>query len=127
MVSPELRTPNSVWCPRNSGVPGTPELPVPGTPDRTDPALLPFFLRIASEATDQHYHERPEPDGAIFAFVQDTDPEVLLILENRAHGDGTRWEFAIAPMNGWPLIAWHKARKFWSVERRHPAHDPTQT
>jgi hypothetical protein len=46
------------------------------------------------------YHERPERDGAIFAFVQDTDPEVLLILENRAHGDGTRWEFAIAPMNG---------------------------
>ena len=24
------------------------------------------------------YHDRPELDGAIFAFVQDTDPEVLL-------------------------------------------------
>jgi hypothetical protein len=73
------------------------------------------------------YHERPDRDGAIFAFVQDTDPEVLLILENRAHGDGTRWEFAIAPMTGWQLNAWHKALKVWSVERRHPAHDPTQT
>jgi hypothetical protein len=73
------------------------------------------------------YHERPERDGAIFAFVQDTDPEVLLVLENRAHGDGTRWEFAIAPMTGWPLSAWHKALKVWSIGRRHPGNDPTQT
>ena len=52
---------------------------------------------------------------------------MLLILETRAHADGTRWEFAIAPMNGWPLIAWHKALKVWSIGHQHPGNDPTQT
>lgn len=70
--------------------------------------------------------ERPELEGAIFAFVQDTDPEVLLLLENRAHGGGTRWEFAMAPMTGWKVKGWHKELEVWSVERTHPAHDPTQ-
>jgi len=68
----------------------------------------------------------PEREGAIFAFVQDTDPEVLLILESRVHGGGTRWEFALAPMTGWQLKGWHKDREVWSVPNRHPGHDPTQ-
>jgi hypothetical protein len=70
--------------------------------------------------------EHPERDGAIFAFVQGTDPEALLILESRAHASGARWEFAMAPMTGWQAKGWYKEKEVWSVERRHPAHDPTQ-
>jgi len=69
---------------------------------------------------------RPEREGAVFAFVQDTDPEVLLILENRAHAGGTRWEFALAPMMGWQAKGWYKDLEVWSVGRQHPAHDPAQ-
>lgn len=37
-------------------------------------------------------------DGAMFAFAQDTDPEVLLILEARKPVDkGSSWFFAMAP------------------------------
>jgi hypothetical protein len=70
--------------------------------------------------------QHPEREGAIFAFVQDTDPEVLLILENRPHGSETRWEFALAPMTGWQLTGWHKDQEVWSIRNRHPAHDPSQ-
>ena len=70
--------------------------------------------------------KRPELEGVIFAFVQDTDPEALLIVENRARGDKTGWEFAMAPMTGWPVKGWYKDREVWSIERRHPAPDPTK-
>jgi hypothetical protein len=73
-------------------------------------------------------HDRPEEarDGAIFAFVQGTDPEVLLILEARAHAGGSRWEYAFARMNGWVLKGWHREKEVWSVPRQHPGHDPIQ-
>jgi len=70
--------------------------------------------------------KRVELEGAIFAFVQGTDPEVLLILENRAHGKETGWEFALAQMTGWPVKGWYDELEVWSIERRHPAADPTK-
>jgi hypothetical protein len=70
--------------------------------------------------------KRPELEGAIFAFVQGTDPEVLLILENRARGIKTGWEFALAPMTGWGVKGWYDEQEVWSVERQHPAADPAR-
>lgn len=70
--------------------------------------------------------DRPEREGAVFAFVQGTDPEALLILENRAHDGGARWEFAMAPMTGWQARGYYKGKEVWSVGRRHPGHDPSQ-
>src|SRR5262249_31086756 len=70
--------------------------------------------------------ERRELEGALFAFVQDTDPEALLILENRAHKDTTRGEFAMAPMTAWPVKGWYKDVEVYPIERRHPAPDPTK-
>ncbi|HWB13577.1 MAG TPA: hypothetical protein VG826_30410 [Pirellulales bacterium] len=63
-------------------------------------------------------------DGAVFAFCQDTDPEILLLLEEREEGKDTAWYFAFAPMTGW----WAKARlakaTVWSQPRLHPGTDP---
>jgi len=70
--------------------------------------------------------DRPECEGAIFAFVQDTDPEVLLVVESRPQGKQTRWEYALAPMTGWQLKAWHKDVEVWSIKNRHPGHNPTE-
>ncbi len=70
--------------------------------------------------------DRPECEGAIFAFVQDTDPEVLLVVESRPQGKQVRWEYALAPMTGWQLKAWHKDVEVWSIKNRHPGHDPAE-
>jgi hypothetical protein len=71
-------------------------------------------------------YDDAKPDGAIFAFVQDTDPEVLLVLQSHPHENGTRWEYAFAPMTGWQLKAWHKEQEVWSIGNRHPGHDPSK-
>lgn len=38
-------------------------------------------------------------DGAIFAFSQGTDPEVLFLLQARSRPEAV-WEYGVAPMTG---------------------------
>lgn len=71
--------------------------------------------------------QHPERDGALFAFCQDTDPEALLLIESRLRDGQPGWEFAFAPMTGWPVQAFHRDEPVWSVERQHPAKDPELT
>ncbi len=62
------------------------------TPDAEKLRLLPTPL--------YKYADKPADviDGAMFAFTQDTDPEVLLILEARKSiNDEPSWFFAMAP------------------------------
>ena len=57
-----------------------------------------FHLRLLT--TPLHRHDTIDsPDsrgGALFAFCQQTDPELLLLIEARKSGAGYRWEYAIA-------------------------------
>jgi len=67
-------------------------------------------------------------DGALFAFVQSTDPELLLLLEVRQDGDQRKWSYALARMTSHPLEARYKDRVIWEVaywpwQRVNP--DPT--
>lgn len=59
-------------------------------------------------------------DGALFAFVQGTDPEVILHLEaNRRktdQGEVTEWQYAISRRSGRPLDALLDDKHIWSVE-----------
>lgn len=59
-------------------------------------------------------------DGALFAFVQGTDPEVILHLEaNRRksdNGEMTEWQYAISRRSGRPLDAMLDEKAIWSVE-----------
>ncbi len=55
-------------------------------------------------------------DGALFAFVQGTDPEVFLLLEARRKGQGHRWEFALARMNSVRFEVRHKEQRVWEVD-----------
>jgi hypothetical protein len=50
-------------------------------------------LRILSRPL--HRYEGPV-DGALFAFVQGTDPEALLLLEVCGEGKNAHWEYALA-------------------------------
>ena len=63
-------------------------------------------------------------DGALFAFVEGTDPEVFVFLEVRPGADGPEWQYACAPMSCWPLKVTHKGRVVWDVPRR-PTDNPT--
>jgi len=42
-------------------------------------------------------------DGVVFAFVQGTNPEVLLIFEAHRQGDETQWLLGFAPMTSFHL------------------------
>jgi len=67
-------------------------------------------------------------DGAVFAFVQGTDPEVLLVLEAiRRNGEGApRWQYTLARMSSTELTATLDGVEIWRTENywlnpRHPA------
>jgi hypothetical protein len=55
-------------------------------------------------------------DGAMFAFVQGTDPEVLLLLEAQETMSGPVWHFALARMNSSEFRVSYKDKEVWAVE-----------
>jgi hypothetical protein len=57
-------------------------------------------------------------DGAVFAFVHGTDPELFLILEHRRDGDKAGWFYELAPMTCWAVTAQVTGREVWSVPER---------
>lgn len=57
-------------------------------------------------------------DGAVFAFVHGTNPEVFLVLELR-EGDGkAMWHYALTPMTCWAVEARLDGKEAWSVPER---------
>ncbi len=66
-------------------------------------------------------------DGALFAFVLGTDPEVFLMIEARAGKSGSEWQYALAPMTCYPVKATWKGKPTWSLPLRLPAEDPAAT
>lgn len=59
-------------------------------------------------------------DGAVFAFVQGTDPEALLILEAVPHGQTSQWEFAFVRQTSGELEARFKDAVVWHADK-HPS------
>ena len=55
-------------------------------------------------------------DGAIFVFVQGTDPEVFLLLEARGRSGNEQWTFAAARMNSVALTLRYYDKEVWSLE-----------
>jgi len=54
-------------------------------------------------------------EGALFAFVVGTDPEVLLLLEVREIEGKALWHYALARMNRDAMRVRHRDREVWSV------------
>jgi hypothetical protein len=64
-------------------------------------------------------------DGTLWAFVQGTNPEVLLLVETRPAPDSTlRWHYAFAAMTSYPAEAKHNGKSVWKVDRQ-PIPTPT--
>ncbi len=107
-----------VWVPRTPGIRLD---PIPGAPK---PAATPaerlrqmrtlarefhaFFdapedrteLRLLPKPLFRYETKRPDlADGALFAFVLTTDPEVLLLIEARSVGGASVWHYGFARMS----------------------------
>jgi hypothetical protein len=55
--------------------------------------------------------------GALFAFVQGTDPDLFLLIEARgATPASARWQFAATRMNSVELRLRHRGRLVWSAD-----------
>jgi len=65
-------------------------------------------------------------DGALFAFVLGTDPEVFLFLEDRLGKDGTEWVYALAPMTVFAVKGWYRGDLVWELPDREPSYDPSK-
>jgi hypothetical protein len=55
------------------------------------------------------------PDGAMFAFVLTTDPEAILVIEERRGAAGPAWHYAFAKMTNHSLAMRHRDRVVWEV------------
>lgn len=56
-------------------------------------------------------------DGAVFAYVQGTDPEVLLLLEAVGEKDRFRWQYAFSRATGGGLEARLDDKVVWSAKK----------
>jgi len=120
------------WSPARGGVEFR---PVPGAPAPADtPArrlrqMRAMALEFSSTKTDRkaltrplrlltqpvYHYESTDPGGALFAFVEGTDPEVFLLIEARAGESGPAWHYALARMNSVEFRVSHRGREVWSV------------
>jgi hypothetical protein len=65
-------------------------------------------------------------DGALFAFVHGTDPEVFLFLEAREGKGGVTWQYAFAPQTVFAVKGSLANRQVWELPDRQPAYDPSR-
>jgi hypothetical protein len=65
-------------------------------------------------------------DGALFAFVIGTDPEVFLFLEARPAKQGLQWEYALAPMTVYAVKGSYQGTAGWELPDRQPSADPSK-
>jgi len=83
--------------------------------DQVDRKKERFHLRLLT--TPLHRHDTIDSPvsrgGALFAFCQQTDPELLLLIEARMSGAGYRWEYAVAGFSDMDLFLRLDGREVW--------------
>ena len=85
-------------------------------------------LRMLPQPLYRYESQRPDIlDGAVFAFVQGTDPESILLLEAFKTGNRFEWQFAFARRTSGELEARFKGVVVWHVAPYPIARDPRST
>src|SRR5262245_2692597 len=75
-------------------------------------------LRRLAAPVYRYGDEKRDPvDGAVFAFVEATDPEVLLLLEARVSGGTPQWQYALARQTMWVVEVDCDGHQVWAVEK----------
>ncbi len=134
----------AVWVPKTPGITLD---PIPGAPKpaatsaerlRQMGALAREFhaffnttddnteLRLLPKPLVRYETKRPDlPDGALFAYVLTTDPEVLLLIEARVVGGAPVWHYGLARMSMVNLRVRHKDRDVWKAEWASDLRNPS--
>ncbi|MDR3621728.1 MAG: hypothetical protein P4L85_20415 [Paludisphaera borealis] len=78
---------------------------------------IPLHFRLLTQPIHRYASTDPSVrDGGLFAFVEGTDPEVLLLIEaRRREGGAFGWDYAIARLNSMALHVEHRGREVWST------------
>ena len=80
-----------------------------GEGQKEDLRLLPSpIYRYKTEGTDML-------DGALFAYAQGTDPEVVLVLEAQRRDGRATWKYALTRRSWFALEADLDGKRIWSV------------
>lgn len=80
------------------------------------------MLRLmASPLYRYSMHDEAEKDGALFAFVMGTDPEIVLLLESRKTDSGLKWFFLAGRHSYTTLSLMHQDREVWRHTRGQPS------
>ena len=75
-------------------------------------------LRMLNQPVFRYNSQNPDLlDGAMFAFVEGTDPEAWLLLEARKKDGKFTWQFAFARMNNDELHGYQKQAEVWKVAK----------
>lgn len=79
-----------------------------------------YELRLLSKPVYRYGSDAGEPlDGTVWAFVQGTNPEVLLVVEARRLPDSSlAWHYGLAPMTSYPAEVFRDGKSVWKVDRQ---------
>lgn len=124
----------TIWHPETSGIEFTEFADGPRPDDSPAKRLAQmkglarrFTCRITGRRDGEELRLLPRPlyryqtkasdllDGALFAFVQGTDPEVMLLLEAVQRANRSAWEFALTRDSGVGLEADLDGKRIWKV------------
>jgi hypothetical protein len=142
----------TVWSPTKGGVTfrDLSDIPPPGTNARARLTQMKSFAELfkvtmfglkADQSDREEMRLLPKPiyryklddaktvhpdliDGALFAFVQGTDPEAVLLIEAIRHGDRTGWQYAFGRATAAALEARLGASVVWTAPRTYGSNDP---
>jgi hypothetical protein len=87
------------------------------TADKTSRQNVTRPLRVMSQP--QFRYEAGDPqvvDGALFALVEATDPEIFLCLEARLLDDKPAWHYGLIRMNSLRMSASYNGKEVWVAE-----------
>jgi hypothetical protein len=80
-----------------------------------DLRLLPQPIYRAAATAGEEQEKMDWLDGALFAMVEHTDPEILLLVEAAEEGKSHVWRFAFARLNSIDLKAQREDREVWTA------------
>jgi len=94
--------------------------------DRSDRETLRLLAKELYRYDAAALKASPSPvvDGAMFGFVQGTDPEVTMLLQVEKVQDKLRWKYAFARATSGGLEVRLDDKVVWSAERNYQQRDP---
>jgi hypothetical protein len=124
------------WAPKEPGIElkNVPDAPAPAktaarrlrqmrqlsgnfTAKKTDREDQTRDLRLLSQPIYRYESTDPEViDGALFGFVEVTDPEIVLLLEARRQKDSAVWQFAAARVNSIRVSLSYEEKPIWQLD-----------